>query len=76
VGSCTLIGLRRRTVQDDENQHGGEGTERHCQGKEGARVLQDAQWIRFVALSFADKTASGCHSLERKASRFLIAEKA
>ncbi len=40
MGSCTLICLGRRTVQGDENQHGGEGTERHCHGKEGARVLQ------------------------------------
>jgi hypothetical protein len=40
VGSCTLIWLRRGTVQGEENQHGGEGTEGHCQGKEGARVLQ------------------------------------
>jgi len=40
MGSRALIRLRRRAVLDDENQHRGEGRDRHCHGKEGARVLQ------------------------------------
>ena len=40
MGSRTLVCLGRGTVQGDEKRHGGEGTEGHCHGKEGARVLQ------------------------------------
>jgi hypothetical protein len=43
VSSCTLIRLGRRTVECQENQYDGEGTEGHCHGKESARVLQNGK---------------------------------
>ncbi len=39
MGSCTLIPLRRRTVQGEVNQYRDESTERHCHRKESDRVL-------------------------------------
>ena len=51
MGSRTLICLGRRTVQRDDDHHGGEGTEGHGHGKEGARVLE--QGIHFASLRFS-----------------------
>ena len=51
MGSGTLICLGRCAMHGDECQHGGEGTERHGHGKEGAWVLQYGQWSPFAALS-------------------------
>ena len=41
---CTFICLGRRTVEGDVDRNGGEGTQRHRHGQEGAGLSEYGQW--------------------------------